>query len=1194
MSEPLQLVVLLVIEELQRGDFLVWPFANPSLIAYGSTREEALEQQELFLREHLASLSGAALASFDPHGEARIERVEVPLQRDDLPDRVKLERPLPFPCLIVPDCSNPSSRDQGDVWAVVLNLRHAIWIPGGAEQPQLRAERIRSEIERIVAARELDGREFLALLRGADPFELERLTLEVDREERSGAEARAAARRRRARERSQSEARELLGRIGTSLIDEARMRRQPPVLHREREIASLDALLRGPERLALMLVGPELAGKTALVHGLVQRWLAGSKSRGRLASLPVIVATSGAQLVAGQSGFGQLEQRVNDVMAAAELLDAILYFDNLADLFARTSGEFGDVAASMRPWLERGRVRLLGEISPEALEHHEKRHVGFFAYLNRIAVEALDARQTHAILVACTEHDRKTDPDRPTLSLPEASGPARDAVTPLVDLAERYFSYQAFPGKALRFYASLRAIHEDLLDDAGRPKPIGPDQVYRGFSIHSGIPMFLLREDRSLEHRRIVEFFHQRVIGQQQAIGRIAETLCTVKAGLQPAQKPLATFLFLGPTGVGKTEVAKTLARFLFGSPERMVRFDMSEYMDPLAAERLIRGTDRDDGVLTRRVRQQPFCVILLDEIEKAHPAVFDLLLQVCGEGRLSDARGRTTWFHNAIIIMTSNLGAAHRRPSSGFGGGVGRGGDPAEAERYYLEQVDTHFRPEFVNRIDRVIPFHPLDRAQIQAVAEVSLARVRERDGVGERGITLEVADQTLDRLAREGYSDTYGARALRRELEDRLVAPIARTLASLGDRSEAGTVRVREAGAVLDDPAPRATAGKQRERLLVSEVQDGLAIDVSVPTGRVARRTLDALSRVSALRRSAAAAAELGPIRELRDRVRMLVAELGYGAHARKGQRSAWEHAAELGRLQAEHGRLVGTVERIDALRESIDSAEELTIAALYEGESAELYQEAAEDAYRDLRIAIVDALLLESESHSITLHLQEQDPRGALLLYLLPLLEQLPARSWRAHFHVLGDREPAEIAWPQDRAWGPPRSATWIHRRLSAELDRNPPKSPRKFRDLLMCVEGRHAGALLARQLGLFRYDHSHLPEHRRDQERRPAHLRVRYVSSSANIDGPQWDQSRLQVPQVLRKTELEATPKRVHFEDNQLVSGSLFTSRIALQPAEFWPRLEELVFTSLVERAFRDEDQDMREFGGQDTAEHEVTR
>jgi ATP-dependent Clp protease ATP-binding subunit ClpC len=176
---------------------------------------------------------------------------------------------------------------------------------------------------------------------------------------------------------------------------------------------------------------------------MVQRWLDGSRSKGRLATLPEIVSTSGAALVAGQSGFGQLEQRVHDVMAAAEAIDAVLYFDNLADLFARTSGELGDVASCMRPWLERSRVRVLGEITPELVEHHEKRHVGFFAYLNRLPIASLDATRTRSILEALAKHDRRTDPGRPTLSLP----PARDAATPLCDLAERYFSYQRSPAR---------------------------------------------------------------------------------------------------------------------------------------------------------------------------------------------------------------------------------------------------------------------------------------------------------------------------------------------------------------------------------------------------------------------------------------------------------------------------------------------------------------------------------------------------------------------------------------------------------------------------------------------------------------------------------------------------------------------------------------------------------------------------
>jgi ATP-dependent Clp protease ATP-binding subunit ClpC len=1185
MSRLLELEVLIVVEELSCGDFLAWPFADREKIAYGHDRDDALEQQQLFLRDHLATLPAGELARFAPgrpHALAgerddetppppapgitvRLHGVDVLLQPSlpgfgnaTLSDRIKVSEPLRFPCLVVPEGKH--------AWVVVLPLDHAMWV----EDPEQLDQQVAREIERVVAAREPSGLEFLELLRGADPYSLEHLVVVVDREERRDPSARAAKRRRLARERSQAEARSLLGKIGTSLLDELRLPLLPPVLHREREIAALDALLRGRERLALMLVGPELAGKTAVVHGLVQRWLAHDRK-----TLPEIVSTSGAQLVAGQSGFGQLEQRIHDVMAAAETLDAILYFDNLADLFARTSGELGDVAASVRPWLERGRVRLLGEITPELLEHHEKRHVGFFAPLARLAVPELDAKKTHAIVVARAEHDRKYEPARPTLSLP----PTRDAVTPLIDLAERYFSYQAFPGKALRFAAALRATHEGDLDDTGKPKPIGPDEVYRGFSIHSGIPMFLLREERALEFDRIVEFFATRVIGQTEAIHRVAQTLCTVKAGLQPQQKPLATFLFVGPTGVGKTEVAKTLARFLFGSPERMTRFDMSEYMDPLAAERLIRGSDREDGILTRKVRQQPFCVLLLDEIEKAHYAVFDLLLQVCGEGRLSDARGRTTWFHNAIIIMTSNLGAAHRRPSSGFGGGRESAFDASAAERYYLEQVTGHFRPEFVNRIDRVIPFHPLDRAQIEQVATVTLARVRERDGIGERGITLELDAATIARLAREGYSDTYGARALRRELEDRLVAPLARTLAAQADRSEGASVRVHEAPPGYEPPRKSSHKG---ERLLAREVHEGLDIEVTLPSGKVARRTLDALERVAAQRRSATAALELGPIRELRDRHRMLIAELGYGAHKRKKDRTAWEHAAELGRLQAELGRLQGTIEQLDRLGESISNAEELTIAALYENESAELYLDAGDEAYREFRKVLVDALLLGDERHAITILVQEQDTRGALLYWLLPLFDALDEQGWKATLHVHGDDAPPERGvWPTGRLYGPPRAPQWVRERLLADVtpDARGHTTTRKWRDVVVCLEGRHVGAFVGAQLGLHTYEHRWLHERKRDESKRPAQLVVRVVSMRATIELAEWSEPPLvALVKPYRREELDKMPSRLHFDAEGRLQGTIVASAepLALSPAELWSRLDEVMFVPLVEQAFAHQD------------------
>lgn len=1122
MPTALTLEPLLFLREHAYGAWYAFPLADPRQLSRGATEHEALEEQRHFLSRFLAKCPADRIASYMLPAEASLLDLPVVLPRADLPRRLRIQAPVTVPCVVVP---------QGNAhWVHVIPLQHAVFVRPTEDLER----RVTAEIERMAAAQHLTADEYLRLL-PTPHHRLVRLPIEVERPDLSDASRRAASRRKEQGEKARKDARALLESLGTELLAQHAGRdKRAPIAEREREIRTLASLLGGRERLSVMLVGEPLSGKSAIIEGLASQRIA------RFGKRP-IYATSGAQLVAGQSGFGQLEQRVDAVMRAVELLDAVLYFDDLADLFAGASGGIEDIAAMMRPWVVDGRVRVLGELSPEALDVHERRHVAFFAALQRVVVDPLDAAATRRILRARVAHQAREDTRRPRL--------LEACVEPLVELSDRYQAYQAFPGKAVLLAEELRAVHDGEVEEDGSPRTIRPHDVYRAFSVRSGIPMFLLRDEQGLRYDEVLGQLSRRVIGQREALSRVAQTLCTVKAGLQPPDKPLASLLFVGPTGVGKTEVAKTLTRFLFGSTESMVRFDMSEYGDPFAAERLIRGTLREEGELTRRVRQRPFCVLLLDEIEKAHPAVFDLLLQVLGEGRLSDARGRTTWFRDCIVIMTSNLGASHRRPRSGFADD-----DQAleDAQRHYQDQVDRHFRPELVNRLDRVVPFTPLSADELSQVARVLLRGILEREGLATRGIELAVSDAALARLAEGGRTDAYGARALRRHLDDQLVAPLARLLSEAGSEAEGGAIRVF----LADGEAP-SDAGPVDDRGVALRRQHGeLGFVLLRRLAREERSSLLTVRRIAMLRRMAARCRQLEPIVELRDRVDTLVAEL---ARSRG-------HAPRSAARAAEHARLDATLRQLDDAVEMLEGAEDLAMVAQAEGEPADSYEEEARAAFESFERAFVQAVLGAHGADEISLLVRSHGNPGRLTRWLRDLLDMADARELWVRVHRWEDPEP-EPPWPESLPWGPPRSSQWVRESLEGADDDTIAK---RWRGVIVRVRGPLAGSLLYFERGLHRFR----PE-RDDQS--PEHLELRVLGATIELPEKSLASKGLALGKPRdRAMLLREVATREHDPKTWEVAAPKAEQRFRIAPADYWAAHERIVFSLLADALVRGED------------------
>jgi ATP-dependent Clp protease ATP-binding subunit ClpC len=636
----------------------------------------------------------------------------------------------------------------------------------------------------------------------------------------------ATQQRTRAQEDQNASKTPALDEFGRDLTGDARDGRIDPVIGREDEIAQTVEILARRRKNNAVLIGEAGVGKTAIVEGLALRITEGDVPE-TLRDTRVVALDLGS-LVAGSQYRGQFEQRLKAVLAEVTAAEGkiVLFVDELHTVLGAGGAEGAmDAANLLKPMLARGELRMVGATTLSEYKRIE-RDAALARRFSAVMVEAPSVDETVEILrglrSAYEEHHAATITD--------------DALVAAARLSDRYLTEQHLPDKAIDLVdqaaaklrlATPRPVDEAKLreqltaaveaedyeraaeiklqlgrqaDAAARAEAgtaaaptdrvtVEETAVAAVVAARTGIPVGELVAGELARLVELEDDLHLRVVGQNEAVEKVADTIRRARVGLSEPDRPLGSFLFLGPTGVGKTELVKALSERLFASEDSLVRIDMSEYREPHTVARLIGSPPGyvgygDGGQLTEPVRRRPYSVVLLDEVEKAHPEVWNVLLQVMDDGRLTDGEGRTVDFTNTVIVMTSNLGAGKARRGIGF-----TASEPeAEADRMAAAAKEA-FLPEFINRIDEIVSFHALAPEQVRSIAELMVARVAERLFT-ERGITLEVADELVARLARDGFDEEFGARPLQRHVRRTLEKALTRAILA-GEIADGASVR-------------------------------------------------------------------------------------------------------------------------------------------------------------------------------------------------------------------------------------------------------------------------------------------------------------------------------------------------------------------------------------------------------------------
>jgi ATP-dependent Clp protease ATP-binding subunit ClpC len=609
---------------------------------------------------------------------------------------------------------------------------------------------------------------------------------------------------------------QILDQFGRNLTQLAREKKLDPVIGRSRELERVMQILSRRTKNNPVLIGEPGVGKTAIVEGLAQK-ITNNDVPDTLRNKQLYTLDLGA-LVAGSRYRGDFEERLKKVLKEIRTRgDIILFIDEIHTLVGAGAAEGAiDAASILKPMLARGELQTIGATTLDEYRKHLEKDAALERRFQPVKVEEPTLAHTIEILKGVREkyeaHHRVTITDQ--------------AIVAAANLADRYISDRHPPDKAIDLIdeagsrlrikrmgtppdlkelevkltevqeAKKRAVEEQRFEEAGKLRDqeknlleekaakeieikasgvdlfdeVDEEAIAEVLSIWTGIPVYKLTEEETQKLLNMEAELHKRIIGQEDAIKAVSQSVRRTRAGLKDPKRPSGSFIFLGPTGVGKTELAKTLAEFLFGDEQSLISLDMSEYMEKHTVSRLVGSPPgyvgyEEGGQLTEAVRRKPFSVVLFDEIEKAHPDVFNTLLQILEEGRLTDSQGRTVDFRNTVLIMTSNLGSSDLRKANV---GFTKGDAAMSYERMkdkVTEALKGHFRPEFLNRVDEIIVFHELAREEVMQMVDLMTKRLTvQLEG---QGLGIELTQSAKELLAEKGYDPQLGARPLRRAIQ-------------------------------------------------------------------------------------------------------------------------------------------------------------------------------------------------------------------------------------------------------------------------------------------------------------------------------------------------------------------------------------------------------------------------------------------